>query len=284
MKIAIAGASGFVGRHLVAALKKRGDEVLEITHEGDRLILGEQHRAVDAVINLSGSPVFGRWTDKKKAHILASRVQTAKDLNRFYAQQKIRPKVLITASAIGYYGDRPHETLIEESKKGKGFLADVVEAWEKASLDSPIHRVVIFRFGIILGKDGGALKKLKTQVRFHLGAQLGSGQQMISWIHIEDVVRAILYSLDRSMMKGVYNLVTEEAVTQERLLNSLCQAMHKKCFLKIPAFMLRGLLGESASLFLSDQKAYPKKLKQNDFEFLYPDVESAIYSLVRTSL
>lgn len=283
MKIAIAGGSGFVGRHLVAALKKRGDEVIEIGHKNNQLLLEPKHQEVEALINLSGSPIFTRWNPSHKQAILRSRVETARALNHFYTESKIKPKVFISASAIGYYGDRQGETLVEESLKGKGFLADVVEAWEKATLNSPIHRVVLFRFGFILGQDGGALKSLQKQVKWNLGAQLGKGNQWISWIHIEDVVTAILTALDRSAMKGVYNLVTEKPVSQKDLIQTLSTLMHKKCFLKVPRCVVKGAFGEASALFLDSLKVYPKKLKQFDFEFRYPDLDAALYSLVRKS-
>lgn len=279
MKVAVAGYSGLIGRHLCKELKKKGFQVVEIPHMGDTLLLDERHALCDAVINLSGINIMHRWSESFKALALASRAGTAHQINHFYDQCSIKPKVFISASAIGYYGDRPNETMIEESKKGLGYLSDLVQKWESSTFDSPIHRIVTFRLGIVLSHDGGALPRIVKLVKAYVGAIVGNPNAYASWVHIDDVVRAMILALDRSQISGVYNLVSDHPVTQKEFMQTLGKAFDRKIFLRIPRFLVTLFAGEAASVVLNDVKAFPKKLKLTGFEFVYPDLESAIASL-----
>jgi uncharacterized protein len=283
MKVAIAGYTGLIGRHLIAHLKKHGHEVVTIPHRGDELVLDERHHDVDAVINLSGINIMHRWSQSFKGHATSSRAGTSHQINQFYDQLPKKPKVFVSASAIGYYGEQHDTTLIESSPRGLGFLADLVEKWEKATFDSPIKRVVAFRLGMVLANDGGALSKLASLVKRRLGCIIGNPKSFVSWVHIDDVVKAFTQALERSTYSGIYNLVTEEACTQEAFMKTLGKVYDRKVFLRLPLFVLKLILGEAASVF-ADAKVYPKKLKQNDFEFLYSDLESALYSLKKRGL
>ena len=281
MKIAVAGSSGLIGRHLCDHLKKLGHEIIPITHKDDRLILNEAHEDAEAVINLSGINIMQRWTFEFKEHAKNSRVGTAKQINQFYDLQRKKPKVFLSASAIGYYGDRPKETLIETSVKGEGFLSDLVDAWEKATLDSPIHRVVCFRLGMVLALDGGALPPLVKMTKLWLGAIMGNPDKMTSWVHIDDVVKAFSNALEQSSFSGVYNLVSEQSVTQKAFMDRLAQELKKKVYFKLPALIVKWIFGEASKILLDDAKVYPKKLKQSGFDFRYPDLDSALCSLVK---
>jgi len=284
MKIAVAGYSGSIGRHLCDHLKKKGYYIIEIPHRGDELLLDDRHLDVDAVINLSGINIMHRWSESFKGHALSSRAGTSHAINHFYDQASKKPKVFISASAIGYYGDQPGETLIETSPKGLGFMSDLVEKWEKATFDSPIKRVVAFRLGIVLSHDGGALPQISAMVKKYLGCIVGNPKSYFSWIHIDDVVKAFATALERSSYSGIYNLVSENPVTQEVFLKTLAKIFKTKLFLRAPRFLVKMLLGDSSSVLLNDTKVYPKKLKQSDFDFSHPDYEEAIYSLVSRGL
>jgi uncharacterized protein (TIGR01777 family) len=279
MKIAIAGFNGLIGTHLIKHLKKQGHSIVEIPHRGDHLVLDERHADVEAVINLSGINIMHRWSESFKGHALSSRAGTAHDINHFYGLQTKKPQVFISASAIGYYGNHPHETLIEESPKGLGFLADLTQKWEKSTFNSSIHRVVAFRLGAVLSHDGGIVPKLLKLIKMHLGCILGDPESYFSWVHIEDVVRAFTKALDRSSFTGIYNLVSEGAVTQRKFMTTLASMYKHKIWFRVPKWLVKIVLGESASVILNDAKVYPKKLKLTDFDFLYPDLESALYSL-----
>lgn len=281
MKIAIAGITGLVGSRLAAHLKKLGHEVIAIGHKEDKLILTNAHQDIDAVINLSGVNIMQRWTPEFKKHALDSRAGTSFDINHFYDEVKKKPKVFISASAIGYYGHRPDETLIESSPKGTGFLSDLVEAWEKASLNSPIPRVVCFRLGIVLSDKGGMLFQVVKTIKKRLGMILGDEKSYLSWIHIDDAVRAFTSAIEQSSYKGIYNLVAEESVTQRRFMQEVAKILKRKIFLKLPRFLVTLLFGEASELILNDTKVFPKKLKQSGFDFHYPDLNGALCSLVK---
>lgn len=279
MKVAIAGYSGLIGKHLVSHLTSIGFEIVKIDHEGDRLMLNESHLGVDAVINLCGINIMHRASDEFKKHALASRAGTSTQINHFYDDKSLKPKVFISASAVGFYGNRPGETMIETSEKGAGFLSDLCEKWEKATFDSPISRIVVFRLGVVLAQDGGALAAMTAQVKKSLGVLFGQGQEMMSWIHIDDVVKVFTQALEQSRFSGVYNLVTEESVTHRQFLEEIAEIFGKKIWLKLPKFLLKLFLKDSSELILNDTKVFPKKLKLSGYEFLYPDLKSAIYSL-----
>lgn len=281
MKIAIAGITGLIGSHLAKHLKKLGHEVIAIGHNQNKLILTNEHKDVDAVVNLSGVNIMQRWGPEFKQQAFDSRAGTSHDINHFYDEVNKKPKVFISASAIGYYGHRPNETLIESSAKGTGFLSDLVDAWEKASLNSPIHRVVCFRLGVVLSDKGGMLFELVKIIKKRLGMILGPETNHLSWIHIDDAVRAFTAAIEQSSYKGIYNLVAEESVTQKQFMDEVAQSLKRKIFFKLPRFLVTFLWGEASELILNDTKVFPKKLKQSGFDFHYPDLNAAVCSLVK---
>ena len=284
MKVAIAGYTGLIGTHLISHLEKKGFTIVKIDHEKDRLILNASCEDVDAVINLSGINILHRWNESFKGHALSSRAGTSHQINHFYYLKSKKPKLFISASAIGYYGDRPGETLIETSSKGLGFLADLTEKWEKSTFDSPIHRVVAFRLGVVLSSDGGMLPRLAKLVKYRLGCICGDPNAYLAWIHIDDVVRAFTTALERSSYCGVYNLVSENPSTQKEFMDTLANTLMRKIYLRMPKFLVKILLGEAASVILNDAHVYPKNLKLSGYDFLYPDLDAAFFSLVKRGL
>ena len=258
MKIGIVGASGFLGSYLAPFLRDKGHEVFAF----DRAHL--ENIPCDAVVNLAGEPIAeGRWTAKKKERILASRTETTKKI-----VSTLQPKCLISASGIGYYGHRPEAIVDESSPKGEGFLSDVCEAWEKEALQAP-GRVVCLRFGVILSNRGGAYDKLKQPFRF------GAGAHYISWIHLHDAARAILWALTHEELKGAVNVCTPHPLTQKQFVETI----NGRSF-PLPIALIRCIFGEKADgLLLQDTHAHPSRLIRSGFTFIYPSLRDALIEL-----
>lgn len=246
MKIAIAGSSGFIGTKLLAFLKAEG-------HSVTPLIRGAYEKGpFDCVINLAGESLNGLWTTSKKTRILESRLETTNSLI-----EQVETSHFLCTNAIGYYGNAGDETLDEDSPKGEGFLADVCANWEREALKSPA-KVTIMRFGIVLGEDGGALSKLKLPFR------MGIGTQYISWIHIDDLCRAILFLLTNHL-DGVYNLTAPTPIRQVDFAHTF-----QRVLIPIPEALLNLFPGNQArEMLLSSTKAVPKKLLTHNFKFKY---------------
>ena len=264
MKIAVSGGTGFIGSALVARLRGRGDE-LTVLRRGETA-------AADVIINLAGENVGRRWTRKRKARILDSRVQTTEAL------VNARPRTLISASAVGFYGPRGDEVLDESADGGSGFLAGVTRQWEAAAhrADS-FARVVIFRFGVVLGRDGGALKQMMLPFRFGAGGPIGSGRQWTSWVDREDVFRAIEWAIDDPAVRGTYNITAPEPVRNRDFARALGRAMHRPSFLPVPGFALRLLFGEMADeMLLGGQRVVPNRAMREGFSFRYPTLEASL--------
>ncbi|MCH9613550.1 MAG: Epimerase family protein [Chlamydiia bacterium] len=251
MKIAIAGSSGLVGSHLIRFLKEAGHEITPLVRNA------YETGPFDAVINLAGESIgTGLWTKSKKQRILNSRIETTKKL-----VETVDTKLFLSANAVGYYGDQGDEPLDENTPKGTGFLSDVCANWEREALKSSA-RTLIMRFGIVLSPKGGALSKLK------LPFKMGPGTQYISWIHIEDLCRAIAFLLT-SNLEGVFNLTAPEPLTQEQF----SRTFHKYCF-PFPSWLIKLLMGEMGDeMVLSSTKALPTKLCDHNFTFNYPQLK-----------
>ena len=258
MKIGIVGASGLVGSYLAPFLRGKGHEVFAFNHAHLEPV------PCDAVINLSGEPIAeGRWTANKKKHIFDSRVETTQKI-----VAELKPKCLISASAVGYYGHRPGAVLTETSTKGTGFLPGVCEAWEKAASQSP-GRVACLRFGVILSNRGGAYAKLKQPFRF------GKGDNHISWIHLHDVARAILWVLTHETLEGPINVCSPYPLTQRQFVETI----NGRSF-PLPARLIHFLFGEKADgLILQDTEVHPSRLLHSGFTFTYPTLKDALIEL-----
>ena len=299
MKILITGASGFVGSAVSAALEQTGHEVARLVRRpGSRgsqewrwdPVRGEVDSrvkaGVDAVIHLAGENIAaGRWTAAQKARIRESRVQGTQVLVRALSQADRPPAAFISASATGFYGDRGATVLDEDSGPGAGFLAEVSAAWEQAAagLVDVGTRVVWLRIGMVLGPNGGALKKMLPMFRWGLGGVLGSGNQYWSWIHREDLVRIIVRSLTDSEVRGPVNAVAPQPVTNREFTRALAGVVGRPAWVPAPAFGLRLLVGEMAdAVLLGSTRAVPRRLQVLGHEFGFEEVRGALLDVVKS--
>ena len=299
MKIVACGITGLIGRPLTKALSQKYDLVClrRKRSSGDAVKLGQEvlwdpsqpgewTREIEgahAVINLSGEPIAGkRWSQNQKKKLRESRVRTTQSIVDAIIQAKVRPKVLLNASAIGFYGARGNEILNEESAGGSDFLSDVCAQWEKEArrAESFGVRVVNLRTGIVLAREGGALAKMIAPFRMFLGGPLGSGQQVMSWVHIEDEVGGILKALEDNEIRGPLNLTAPNPVTMGEFARTLGRVMHRPSGLVVPGFVLKILLGEMSMLLLTGQHAQPQKLTQRGFHFRHETLDHALRSLL----
>ncbi len=288
MRIIIAGSSGFVGSALVRFLREQGHVVKRLVRSASQLsddaILCESTslEGCDAVVNLAGENVAsGRWTIDKKKRILESRVEGTKRLCRQLAKLHQPPKILINASAMGFYGDRGMEILTEDSSGGDDFLAETCRQWEAAAEEAiPLGmRVVKLRIGLVLSSKGGALASMLTPFKLGLGGVLGSGKQYMSWIMLDDLLQVILYVLNHETLCGPINAATPNPVTNEEFTKTLGRLLHRPTLLTIPAFLLRIILGEMAdALFLSGKRMAPMRLLASGYDFLHPELDQALKS------
>ena len=296
MRILVTGSSGLIGSALVAFLEKNQHEVYklvrvradllprEIAWDPKRGIISPALlEGIDAVVHLAGENIMGRWTQVKKKKIRESRVQGTQLLCLALSQLKKPPSVLVCASAIGYYGNRGNEVLTELSVKGKGFLSDVCQEWEEATrpaIEKGI-RLVNLRLGMVLSAKGGALKQMLPIFKWGLGGQMGAGDQYVSWIAIDDLVRVIDAAIHQESLVGPLNAVTPYPVTNRELTKTLGHILHRPTFLGMPTLMVNlvfGQLGEE--VLLSSARVEPKKLKEIDFHFDYPDLAGALRYLL----
>jgi uncharacterized protein (TIGR01777 family) len=273
MIVAIAGASGLIGTQLRQKLEETGHRALPIPRGG---ALPE----CDAIVNLAGEPVAQRWTATAKKRIHDSRVEGTRRLVSELAGRDHRPRTLVCASAVGYYGSCGDQALTEASPPGEDFLAQVVMDWEDAAQagESLGMRVVRMRFGMVLG-HGGALKKLLPVFRLGAGGRLGSGHQWMAWIHLDDAVNLVLFALNLAVIRGAVNATAPQPVTNDEFTNRLAIALHRPAVLPVPAFALKLLLGEMAEMLLASQRVLPTVAKSAGFRFQFPDLHSALENL-----
>jgi len=238
----------------------------------------------DAVINLAGESIAGRWTAPKKQLIRDSRVLGTKNLVNALAQLGSRPKVLISASAIGYYGDRGEETLTEDAAPGSDFLAQVCRDWENEALkaESLGMRVVRLRIGLVLGRGGGTLQALLPLFRVGLGGPLGSGRQWWSWIHRDDLCRLIVQILANENVSGPINATAPQPVRQKEFAQVLGRVLRRPAFLPTPAFALKIALGEFADGILASQRALPRRAQEMGYRFQFEELEGALREILQT--
>jgi uncharacterized protein (TIGR01777 family) len=296
MQILMTGASGLVGTTLTAELRAAGDTVnrfvrpgTDSTHSNSGDVTwdpqtGEMNlpaaEGADAVINLAGASIGGgRWTANRKALLRSSRVDLTEHLVTALARLKSPPKIFISASAIGFYGDRGEESLTEASSSGKDFLSKITRDWEAAAIKVEQFgaRTVLARFGIILSKNGGALPQMLTPFKLGAGGKLGSGEQWMSWISLDDAITAIRTAITDANLSGPINIVAPNPARNADFTRALAKVLHRPAILPAPAFALRLALGEMAdALLLSSQRVVPEKLTQQHFKFQYADLESAL--------
>jgi uncharacterized protein (TIGR01777 family) len=301
MTYLITGATGFIGRHLVERLLAEGHSVQYLGRKRDRTMdlraafhlwenpVGSRPPLdavprCDAVIHLAGEPVAQRWTPEIKRKIFGSRIQSTRNLVEAIANLRHKPTVLVSASAIGFYGDRGDQVLTERDQAGEGFLAEVCTAWEREAERATECglRVVQMRVGVVLGLEGGALKKVLPSFRAGLGGRLGSGKQWMSWIHKMDLVRAISWAADAPEVHGAVNGCAPEPVTNEEFTLALAQTLHRLAILPVPKFALRVMFGELANSLFDSIRVLPAVLEGGGFSFTYRNLRDALTALVRT--
>ena len=313
MKILVTGSTGLVGTALVKALSQEGHTLCRLLRPQSVVAggtktgfdvpwnpaTGELEGAAagaDAVVNLAGASIAGgRWTAARKKLLATSRVDATRQLVTAVGRLAPPPKVFVSASAVGYYGNRGDEELTEESASGNDFLAGVCRAWEEEAAKAERHgmRVVQLRFGIILAKQGGALQKMLPPFRMGVGGRLGSGQQWMSWVTLADVVRVIQFALEGSAMRGAtgvaplrsgaLNVVAPQPVRNVEFTRALAKELRRSAIFPAPAFALRLVLGEMAeALLLSSQRVLPKKLEQAGYNFLHPELGGALAAVLAT--
>ncbi len=306
----VTGGTGFIGSSLLEALLKRGDQPVILTRnrsphpnplpqgegrgeggityvawnpEAGETIVKEIDGA-DAVNNLAGEPVVGkRWNARQKEKILTSRVHATQIIANSIKRAARKPRVLIQASAIGYYGSRGNESLTEDSSAGTGFLTDVCKAWEAQAIrveDFDV-RVVRVRIGVVLDKNRGARKIMHPAFRMFAGGWLGNGNQWMSWISREDLIRLIVFCLDNSTVKGVVNAVSPQPVTNKAFSLVLAQVLKRPCFAPVPAFVLKILLGEMSEVLLGSQRVLPSKALELKFSYHHAEIRNALEAILR---
>lgn len=298
MKVLMTGGTGFVGTFLSRELVKAGHEVTILTRRpqpppselgidyvvGDPTQEGPWMGAVpdhDWVINLAGASIFSRWSEAHKREIFGSRLRTTRNLVIALSEGD-RRQLFCSTSAVGYYGPRGEETLTEDSAPDAGFLGDLAKAWETEALKAQKLgiRTVITRFGIVLGKDGGALGQMVPMFRRFLGGALGDGSQWFSWIHRQDHARAFLFVKDHPEIQGAVNFTAPQPVRNRELTQALGRVLHRPTVMAAPAFMVRLIMGEFGETLLTGQKVLPKRLLDAGFTFHFPSLEMALADLL----
>jgi uncharacterized protein (TIGR01777 family) len=300
MKILMTGGTGFVGSYLAARLLKDGHEVTILIRsqeeakgaapgvsllQGNPTQRGTWQEAVphnDAVINLAGAPIFTKWTDEQKRAIRESRVSTTRNIVEAIENNPQKSFALFSTSAVGYYGFHEDEELTENSPPGDDFLATVAAEWEGEALKAQQKgaRVVITRFGIVLGAGGGALGQMIPLFRKFAGGPIGSGQQWFSWVHTQDLAEAFLFLLAHPELSGPFNVCSPNPVRNRELAKALGEALHRPSFIPAPGFMIKLVLGEFGSVILKGQRVLPRRLLESGFVFQHPEIHQALESVV----
>jgi len=290
MKILLSGSSGLVGSELMNFLSDNGHQIFNLIRQEDsknttsiywnydnKIIDLKRLENIDCVIHLAGENISAkRWSDKQKQKILDSRIKSTNFLIESLSKLDHKPHTFICASAVGFYGNRGEETLTEKSEKGIGFLSDVCAKWERCTdiVKESGMRVVNLRFGVIMSEKGGALKKMITPFNFGLGGKIGSGNQYISWISLEDTIRSINFCLHNEQINESINIVSPNPVTNNELTKTLGRYLKRPTFFPLPAFAAKIILGEMADeLLLASTRVEPKILLLNEFEFKHNKIE-----------
>lgn len=307
MKIAITGATGFVGSRLVQKLNGSNHQIIVFTRnkiKAQRVFpsltfpnlkfitytpkeSGEWQESIsgcEAVINLAGEPIAERWTTQQKEEILESRQLGTRKIVEAIAKAPVKPKVLVSGSAIGYYGTSETKVFEETSPSGSDFLAQVCQNWETeaAKVREFGVRLAIIRLGIVLG-NGGALAKMIAPFQFFAGGAIGTGRQWFSWIHRDDLVNLIVEAVTNEQISGVYNATAPNPVTMKQFCDNLGEVMNRPSWLPVPEFALELLLGEGAMVVLEGQKVLPKKTQALGFQFQYPELKPALREIINNN-
>ena len=300
MKILITGGTGFVGTQLTSRFIRESNEVTILTRsrkgpekstpgisylQGDPTQKGSWQEAIknhDAIINLAGASIFSKWTEEHKKAIRESRVSSTQNIVEGIPTDPSRKISLFSTSAVGYYGSCGDEELTENSPPGKDFLARIAVEWEGEAFKAKEKgaRVVITRFGIVMGEKGGALSQMIPLFKKYIGGPIGSGKQWFSWVHIRDLAEVFVFLLKHPEISGPVNVCSPNPVRNRDLANALGKALHRPSFMPAPAFMVKLVLGEFGSVILEGQRVIPRRLLDSGFVFEYPDIEKALRSIL----
>jgi uncharacterized protein (TIGR01777 family) len=298
MNFFITGGSGFVGTNLILDLIGKGHDVVatgtssthpSINHDSFHYISADttqkgdwqrELQKIDVLINLAGRNIFKLWSKNYKDQIYSSRILTTRNLVE--AIPKNNKITFFNASAAGYYGNRADEILSENSMPGNDFLAKVCIDWEREAFQAEVKgiRVVAMRFGIVLGKNGGALEKMLPVFKWFVGGPLGNGEQWFPWIHMADLISAISFILEKPDIKGPLNICAPDSIRQKDFAKTLGSTLNRPAFMRIPAFFIRLLMGELGRSLISSQRASPDRLVKHGFEFQYPDINAALCDII----
>lgn len=300
MRVTVTGGTGFVGGRLVGQLLGAGADVQVLTRSlranlppqvGAHVWDSQAEEAPlasltgsSAVINLIGEPVAQRWSPEIKRRIRDSRILSTRNLVKAISRMEHPPELLVSASAIGYYGSRSDELLTEESAPGEDFLGEVSRAWEEEAQAAEAFgvRVVRLRIGIVLGPEGGALQRMLPPFRAGLGGPLGSGTQWMSWVHIDDLVGMMLFAMQYPHIRGAWNAVSPNPVTNQEFTDTLARILKRPAFFRVPEFALRMLFGEGATVVLASQRVKPAAAEAAAFRFQYAGLHAALRHVLRS--
>lgn len=300
MKILMTGGTGFVGTQLISRLIREGHGVTILTRslmgakasspgisylEGDPTKKGPWQEAIkkhDVMINLAGASIFSKWTEEQKKAIRESRISTTQNIVEGIPSHPERKITLFSTSAVGYYGFCGDEELTEDSPPGNDYLARIALEWEGEALKAREKeaRVVIARFGIVLGKKGGALGQMIPLFKKYMGGPIGSGKQWFSWVYIKDLAEAFVFLLKHPEISGPVNVCSPNPVRNKDLAKALGKALHRPSFIPAPGFMVKLFLGEFGSVILEGQRVIPRRLLESGFVFQYPDIDKVLQSVV----
>jgi len=293
MRILITGGTGFIGTALVQRLRARGDDITVLCRNagkarqrlGEDVVLWTDFSAwtpevfFDAVVNLAGEPIIDRpWTEKRRHVLRSSRIGLTERLLAAIAGAVRKPEVLLSGSAVGYYGNTADAPCTESSQAGTDFSARLCQDWERSALQAEAMdiRTVLLRTGLVLHADGGLLKKMHFPFRCGLASQLGDGNQMMAWIHRRDYLDALLFLMDNPDCWGAYNMTAPQPVNNREFTKQYAESLHRPALLKTPAWVLKAGLGERSTLLLEGQRALPERLLQAGFRFKYATLDVAL--------
>lgn len=296
--VLVTGATGFIGQPLCRRLLERGDRLIVLSRDSARAraVFGANAQVVasldevstsqhiDVIVNLAGARILSMpWTEARRAELLGSRLRTTNRVTELIARLADQPKVLINASAIGYYGVRGDEEITEAARGQPIFQSHLCQTWELAAQAAEQHgvRVCRLRFGLVLGAQGGALPDLARPARMHLRVVLGSGQQWLSWVHLEDLLNLLCFCIERDEMRGGINVTSPQPVRQEQFVETLAAQFGRSIRLRVPEAALRTALGEMSQLLVDGQRVLPTKALCHGFEFRFADLASALHDLFR---
>ncbi len=300
MRVAVIGATGFVGRRVLRALTERGDVAVAYSRDPERArrsldegvecrangsIDGASLSGFDAVVNLAGEPIAERrWNDAVKRSLRESRVTLTRAVVEALATSTPRPSVLLNASAVGFYGPCGDEEVTEETAGGDDFLAGLCRDWEAEARRAEAHgvRVVRLRMGVVLGEAGGSLAKMLLPFKMFVGGPLGDGKQWFPWVHLDDAAGMVAHAIDHDALQGAANVTAPTPVRFGEFAEALGKALHRPSWLPVPGFALKAVAGEVAEVLLTGQRAVPRAMTQSGYRFAFPSLDAALRDVLRS--